>query len=46
MILDIEKARSNNRMLVNRDRNCSEMTAGNKSGRTLYQYGILTAIER
>ena len=46
MVLDIERARLNNGMLVNRDLNCSRMIAGNTSGRALYQCNISTVIER
>ena len=46
MVSDVEKTRPNNGMLVSKDRNSSEMMAGNTSGRTPYQCGILIAIER
>ena len=46
MVLNVEKARPNNGILINRDRNCSGMTASNTSGYTPYQCSILTIIER
>ena len=45
MVLDVEKARPNNGMLVNRDQNCSGMTAGNTSGRAPHQCNVLIAIK-
>ena len=45
MVSDMERARPNNKILVSKDWNCSEMTVGNISRRTLHQYGISTTIE-
>ena len=45
MILDVEKARLNNRMLVSKNRNCNEMTAANTSKRVPHQYSVSTVIE-
>ena len=45
MVLDVERARPNNRMLISKNWNCNKITAGNMSGRVPYQYGILIAIE-
>ena len=46
MVLDIERARPNNGILVSRNRNCSGMTAGNMSGHALHQSGVSTVIKR
>ena len=46
MVSDVERVRSNNEILVNRDWNCSGMTADNTSERTFLQCGVSTAIER
>ena len=46
MVSDIEKVKPNNEMLVGRNWNCNEMTAGNTSGCALHQSDILIAIER
>ena len=46
MVSDVEKTRPNNGMLVTRDWNCNGMTAGNTSGHTPYQCGVLTTIKR
>ena len=46
MILNIEKARSNNKILVSRDQNCNRMIVGNISGRVLHWCDVSTAIER
>ena len=40
MVLNVEKARPNNGMLVSRDQNCNEMTAGNTSGCVSHQYNV------
>ena len=45
MVLDLKRVRPNNRMLMNRDQNCSEIKAGNTSGRASHQCDFLTAIE-
>ena len=45
MISDIERARPNNGMMMNRNRNYNKITVGNMSGRTPYQCGVSTAIE-
>ena len=37
MISDMEKARLNNKMLINRDWNCNKMTVDNINGRIFYQ---------
>ena len=45
MVSDIKRTRFSNGILVNKDRNCSKMTAGNTSGRGPHQCNISTAIE-
>ena len=46
MILDVEKTRSNNKMLVSGNQNYNEMTAGNTSECVPYQCNITIAIKR
>ena len=41
MVSDMEKSRPNNRMLVRRNQNFSEMMVCNMSGRAFHQYDIL-----
>ena len=36
MVLDIKRARPNNKILVNRDLNCNEIIVGNTSKRIFY----------
>ena len=45
MVSDVEKARLNNEILVNKDRNCSKMTADKTSGCTSHQCGVSIAIK-
>ena len=45
MILDVEKARLNNGILMSKDRNCNKMKACNISGDGSYQCNISTKIE-
>ena len=46
MVLDVERARFNNKILVNKDQNCSKMTIGNTNKRAFYQYSISTTIKK
>ena len=46
MVSDVKKIKSNNKILISRDQNCTGMTAGNTSGRIPHQFTVLTVIER